>query len=124
MWFSSDRQRIDETHYLSVYLSVYLSIYLCIYLSFYLSIHLSIYLSIYLWLYFVGPRPLFQFLDLFIQSVGLLGLVISPSQGLHTKQHKHGINAHRHPCLKWDSNPQSQCLSRRRKFMPQTAGPL
>jgi hypothetical protein len=28
------------------------------------------------------------------------------------------INAHRHPCLKWDSNPRSQCLSGRRQFMP------
>jgi hypothetical protein len=23
-------------------------------------------------------------------------------------QHKHTINAHRHPCLEWDSNPRSQ----------------
>jgi hypothetical protein len=30
---------------------------------------------------FVGPWPLFQFLDLFTQSVGLLGRGISPSQG-------------------------------------------
>jgi hypothetical protein len=39
---------------------------------------------------FVGPWPLFQFLDLFTKSVGLLGRVISPSQGryLHTEQHK------------------------------------
>jgi hypothetical protein len=36
---------------------------------------------------FVGPWPLFQFLDLFTQSVGLLGRGISPSQGryLHTE---------------------------------------
>jgi hypothetical protein len=39
---------------------------------------------------FVGPWPLFQFLDLFTQSVGLLGRGISPSQGryLHTGQNK------------------------------------
>jgi hypothetical protein len=47
------------------------------------------YLPIYLWLYsrFVGSWPLFQFLDLFAQSVGLLGRRISPSQGryLHTE---------------------------------------
>jgi hypothetical protein len=30
---------------------------------------------------FVGPWQLFQFLDLFTQSVGLLGREISPSQG-------------------------------------------
>jgi hypothetical protein len=39
---------------------------------------------------FVEPWPLFQFLDLFTQSVGLLGRGNSPSQGryLHTGQHK------------------------------------
>jgi hypothetical protein len=47
---------------------------------------------------FVGPWPLFQFLNLFIQTVGLLGRVISSSQGryLHTGQHKHRINACTH----------------------------
>jgi hypothetical protein len=45
---------------------------------------------------FVGPWPLLQFRNLFIQTVGLLGRVISPSQGryLHTVQHKHRIKAH------------------------------
>jgi hypothetical protein len=75
---------------------------------------------------FVGPWPLFQFLDLFTQSVGLLGRGISPSQVryLHTEQRKHRINAHRHPFLKRDSNPRSQCSSGRRKFLPYTARPL
>jgi hypothetical protein len=38
---------------------------------------------------------------------------MSPSQGryLHTEQHRHRINAHRHPCLEWDSNPPPQCSS-------------
>jgi hypothetical protein len=42
---------------------------------------------------------------IYTQSVGLLGREISPSQGryLHAEQHKHRINAHRHPCLEWDS---------------------
>jgi hypothetical protein len=35
-----------------------------------------------------------------------------------TGQHKHRRNAHRHPCLEWDSNPCSQCSNRRRHFMP------
>jgi hypothetical protein len=41
------------------------------------------------------------------QSVRLLGRGISLSQGryLHTEQHKHRINVHRHPCLEWCSNP-------------------
>jgi hypothetical protein len=62
----------------------------------------------------------------FTQSVGHLGVGISPSQGryLHTEQYKHRINAYRHPCLEWDSNPRSQCLSRWRRFMPETTRPL
>jgi hypothetical protein len=68
----------------------------------------------------VWPWPLFQFLDLFTQSVWLLGWGITLSQGrnLHVGQHKHRINVHRYPCLKWDSNSRSQCLRRRRQFMP------
>jgi hypothetical protein len=66
--------------------------------------HRSFSLSIYVALQpYVGRWPLFQFLDLFTQSVELLGRGIIPSQGryLHIGQHKHRINAHRHPCLKW-----------------------
>jgi hypothetical protein len=61
----------------------------------------------------------FSFL-IYTQSVELLGRGISPSQGryLHTQQQKHRINAHRHPCLVWDSNPRSQGSSGRRRFMP------
>jgi hypothetical protein len=63
-----------------------------------------------------------RFFSFFIYTelVELLGREISPSQGryLHTGQHKHRINAHRHPCLEWDSNPRSQCSSGRRRFMP------
>jgi hypothetical protein len=42
------------------------------------------------------PRPLIQFRNHFSQTVGLLGRVISPSQGRyrHTGQHKHRINAY------------------------------
>jgi hypothetical protein len=81
---------------------------------------LSIYLSIY------GSTALFWTLDAFwdfwsfTQSVGILRRRISPSQGryLHTGQHKHRINAHRHPYLKWDSKPGYQRSSGRRHFMP------
>jgi hypothetical protein len=61
----------------------------------------------------------FSFL-IYTHSVGLLGRGISLSQGryLHTEQHKHRINAHRHPCLEWDSNSRSQFLSGRRWYMP------
>jgi hypothetical protein len=51
------------------------------------------------WLYspFLGPGLIFQFLDLFTQTVGLLGRVISQSQGLYlyTGQHKHR-KTHKH----------------------------
>jgi hypothetical protein len=47
-----------------------------------------------------GPRPFVQFRDYFSHKVGLLGRVISPSQGryLNTGQQKHRINesAHAH----------------------------
>jgi hypothetical protein len=44
----------------------------------------------------------------------LLGWGISPSQGhyIHTGQHRHRINARRHPYLKWNSNPRSPVFER------------
>jgi hypothetical protein len=69
-----------------------------------------------------GPRPLIQFRNHFSQSVGLLGRVISSSQGryLHTGKHRQNKRIHihtKHPCLKCDSNPRSQSSSERRQFM-------
>jgi hypothetical protein len=66
--------------------------------SIYLSICLSIYLSIYDCTALADFGRFFSFL-MYTQSVGLLGRGISPSQGryLHTEQHRHRINAHRHP---------------------------
>jgi hypothetical protein len=74
----------------------------------------------------LGPGLFFSFVIFFTQTVGLLGRAISPSQFryLHTEQHKHRINAHRHPCLQWDSSPRSHRSSERRQFTPQTARPL
>jgi hypothetical protein len=45
-----------------------------------------------------GPRPFIQFRNHFSQTVGLLGRVISPSQGLylHTGQYQHRIKAYTH----------------------------
>jgi hypothetical protein len=52
-----------------------------------------------------------QFLE-HSQTVGLLGRVISSSQGLYsnTGQHKHRkTHTHiKHPCPEWDSNPRSR----------------
>jgi hypothetical protein len=57
--------------------------------SIYLSIYLSVYLSISMALQpFVRPWPIFQFLDLFTQSVGLLGRGISPLQGRAACTHR------------------------------------
>jgi hypothetical protein len=54
--------------------------------------------SIHLWFYgpLLGPGLFFSFVIFFTQSVGLLGRVISPSQGryLLTGQHKRRINPH------------------------------
>jgi hypothetical protein len=60
-------------------------------------------------------NALFHFRFLILrQSVGLLGQGISPSLGRYL-QRKHRINAKKDPCLKWDSNPRSQCSSGRRQ---------
>jgi hypothetical protein len=61
----------------------------------------------------------FSFLNLYIVGrTPWTGDRQSQGRCLHTEQHKHRINAHRLPCLEWDSNPLSQCLSERRQFMP------
>jgi hypothetical protein len=45
-----------------------------------------------------GPWPLILFRNHFLKTVGLLGRVISPSQGLYlnTGQHRHRIKAYTH----------------------------
>jgi hypothetical protein len=50
---------------------------------------------------------------------GLYFLLLSPwerqiQHDIYREQHKHGINAQKHPCLEWDSNPRPQCSSGRR----------
>jgi hypothetical protein len=65
----------------------------------------------------------FQFLNL-RQSIALLGQGISPPQGCYLHRTTQTQNKCKHPCLEWDSNPRSQCSSRRRHFMPQTTQPL
>jgi hypothetical protein len=80
--------------------------------------YVCIYLSLYGSTILVDFGSFFSFL-IYIQSVGVLGRGISPSQGryLHTEQHNARINAHRHPCLEWDLNPRPQCSSSWRRFM-------
>jgi hypothetical protein len=81
--------------------------------------------SLSLYIYTYGSTALwtlaaFSVSQSYTQSVGLLGWRMNPSQlwYLHTEQHKHRINAHRHPCLEWNSNSRPQFLSGRRRFMP------
>jgi hypothetical protein len=59
-----------------------------------------VHLFIHQWLYIPSlcPGLFFSFVLIFTQTVGLLERVISPPQDryLHTRQHKHGINADIH----------------------------
>jgi hypothetical protein len=58
---------------------------------------------------YLGCLTYRRFLELFRYLVGLLGRVISPSQGLYlhrTTQHRKTRD--KHPWLEWDSNPRSQ----------------
>jgi hypothetical protein len=54
------------------------------------------------------------------QSEGLLGRVISSSQGLYlyTNTEKHTYTNTKHPCPESDSNPRSQVPSERRQYTP------
>jgi hypothetical protein len=96
--------------------------------KFVLTIHylISDYLSIPIKYYlFYGSTALcwtlaaFFSVLIFLHSVGLLGRGISSSQGhyLLTGQQNDRINANRHPCFEWDSNPRPQSSSERRQFM-------
>jgi hypothetical protein len=64
---------------------------------------------------FVGPWPLFQFVDL-TPTAGLLGREISLSEGLYLNTGQTHIHI-KHSCTEWDSNPWSQRPSERRQFM-------
>jgi hypothetical protein len=80
----------------------------------------SIYLSVYGSAVLCWTLATFSNSSSYRDAVGLLGRSISPSQGryIHTEQHKHSINAPRHPCPEWDSNPRSHRSNKRRQFSP------
>jgi hypothetical protein len=94
----------------------------------------QVYLSIYLSLHpspisgsspFVGTWLLFQFPDPIHSRVDTLnGVSARREAATYTQDNTNRINAHRHPCLAWDSNLWPQCSSGRRQLMPQTARPL
>jgi hypothetical protein len=83
--------------------------------------HRSIYLSIYGSTALCWTLAAFQFIFYTVGRTPWMGdLLVARPLPAHTGQHKHRINAHRYPWLKWDSNLRPQCLSGRR----QTARPL
>jgi hypothetical protein len=78
-----------------------------------------IYLTIYLYSPLLDLGSLWSFLILY--TVGRTPW--TGDQLITRSLPTHRINAHRHPCLEWDSDPRSQCLSGRRRFMPQIMQP-
>jgi hypothetical protein len=68
----------------------------------------------------VGPWPLFQFLFLFYTAGRTPWRgdqpVTRPIPTHRTTQTQNKLTC-KHQCLKWDSNPRSQCLSGQRQFM-------
>ncbi|PNF25421.1 hypothetical protein B7P43_G08799, partial [Cryptotermes secundus] len=58
----------------------------------------------------------FLVLLIILQTVGLLGRVISSSQGLSLNTGQQTQN--KHPCLVWNSNPRSRLPRGRRQCMP------
>jgi hypothetical protein len=83
---------------------------------------------IHQWLYssLLGPGHFFSFVFSFTQTVGFLGLGISPTQGRYLNRTTQTQNkrTQRHPCLELDSNSQYQRPSERRRLVPLTARPL
>jgi hypothetical protein len=93
------------------------------------SIHLSIYLfySYYSNLEHRTSVKRFvslQFLNLRQSVDSLDGGSARRMAATYAGQHKQGINADKHPCLEWNSNPRPQRSSERRHLMPQTARSL
>jgi hypothetical protein len=67
----------------------------------------------------LGPGLRFFSFMTILQTVGLLGRVISSSQGLYLNTEWTHILVHtKHPSLVWDSNPRSLIPSKRRQYMP------
>jgi hypothetical protein len=89
------------------------------------TICLSIYLSIYLYIY--GCTVLLLVLGLFFSFLILCTVCRTPwtgDQPVTKPLQTHRINAHRHPCFEWNSNPRSQSSIEGRQFLPQTERPL
>jgi hypothetical protein len=123
-------------YHLLLYLSVYLPTHPPTYLSTCLPTHPPTHPPTYLPTYLPTHPPTYLsivilldlgcfFCFLIVYTVGRTpwtGISQSQDRYLH-KEHKHRINAQRHPYLQWDSNPGSQCSSERRQFMHLTARP-
>jgi hypothetical protein len=103
---SLDLNLIPENGPTNIHNCILLTADFNVYYNFYF-IHSFIHSFIHHWFYnpLLGPGLFFSFVIIFAQTVGLLGRVISPSQGryLYTGQHKQNKRTHRHPCLEWDN---------------------
>jgi hypothetical protein len=124
---------IYQSTYLYIYLSIYTSIYLCIYISIHLFINVCIHLSMYLYIYLsnysscshlehwasVKRFVSLQFVNL-RQSVGLLGLGISPTQGRYQHRKTQTQNTRRQKkTVPWMGfEPTIPVFEGRRLFMP------
>jgi hypothetical protein len=64
-----------------------------------------------------GPWPLFQFLNLYTTLRTPWAEDQPVVRPLPTHNTTQRINAHRHPCPEWDSNPWPVCSCGRRRFM-------
>jgi hypothetical protein len=75
--------------------------------------------SLCLWLYSrLDLHRLFSFLIPYtVGSTPWTGGLASRKAATYTQNDTNRINAHRYPCLEWDSNPQLQCSSGRRRLM-------
>jgi hypothetical protein len=82
----------------------------------YPSIHPSIHPSIYGSKAISGPWSLFQFLNpIHSQQDSLDGGSARRKAATYTQNNTNGINAHRHPCLEWDSKPRPQLFERTKR---------
>jgi hypothetical protein len=72
------------------------------------------------------PWPLFQFLNLYTvcRNPWTGDQPVARSLPTHRTTQTQNKRTNRHPCIQWVSNPRSQSLSGRRRFMPYPARPL
>jgi hypothetical protein len=76
---------------------------------------------------FIGPRPLFQFRNIFYtdgRTPWTSDQPVTRPLPTHRTTQTQNKHTHRHACLDWGSNPWSHGSTELRQSMPQTARPL